>query len=120
MRLLTIPPIFSLMLVLTPEHQLYAAYSGSIQETLLQATKQADEVFTLPFHQKADILISVVYPPLDIDLYQSQKPIEHGKMALKGKWDPDSGYALSSRAWARGLSISDVADREPGKGQSFT
>jgi lactate racemase len=82
-RLLTIPPTFSLMLVLTPEHQLYAAYSGSIEETLVQAARKADEVFTLPFQQKADILISVVYPPLDIDLYQSQKPIEHGKMALK-------------------------------------
>jgi nickel-dependent lactate racemase len=71
------------MLVLTPEHQFYAAYSGSIQETLVQAAQKADEVFTIPFEQKADIIISVVYPPLDIDLYQSQKPIEHGKMALK-------------------------------------
>jgi nickel-dependent lactate racemase len=83
LRLLTIPPIFSLMLVLTPEHQLYSAYSGSIQETLVAAALKADEVFSLPFQKKADVLISVVYPPLDIDLYQSQKPIEHGKMALK-------------------------------------
>ncbi|MHB8842859.1 MAG: nickel-dependent lactate racemase family protein [Candidatus Aquicultor sp.] len=83
MHLLTIPPIFSLMLVLTPEHQLYAAYSGSMEETLIKAAQKADEVFTLSFQQKADILISVVYPPLDIDLYQSQKAIEHGKMALK-------------------------------------
>ena len=83
LRLLPVPPIFSLMLVLTPEHQLYAAYSGSIQETLKAAAQKADEVFTLPFQEKADILVSVVYPPLDIDLYQSQKPIEHGKMALK-------------------------------------
>ena len=83
LRLLPVPPIFSLMLVLTPEHRLYAAYSGSIQETLTAAAQKADEVFSLPFQNKADILISVVFPPLDIDLYQSQKPIEHGKMALK-------------------------------------
>jgi lactate racemase len=83
LRLLTIPPIFSLMLVLTPKHQLYSAHCGSIQKTLIQAVQKADEVFTIPFQGKADILISVVYPPLDIDLYQSQKPIEHGKMALK-------------------------------------
>jgi nickel-dependent lactate racemase len=83
LRLLPVPPIFSLMLVLTPEHQLYAAYSGTIRETLNAAAQKADEVFTLPFQEKADILISVVFPPLDIDLYQSQKPIEHGKMALK-------------------------------------
>jgi lactate racemase len=81
--LLPVPPIFSLMLVLTPKHQLYAAYSGSIHETLTAGALKADEVFSIPFQQKADIVISVVYPPLDIDLYQSQKPIEHGKMALK-------------------------------------
>ncbi len=83
LRLMPVPPIFSLMLVLTPEHQLYAAFSGSIQKTLMASAQKADEVFTLPFQNKADILISVALPPLDIDLYQSQKPIEHGKMALK-------------------------------------
>jgi len=83
LRLLPVPPIFSLMLVLTPEQQLYAAFSGSIQKTLTASAQKADEVFTLPFQTKADILISVAFPPLDIDLYQSQKPIEHGKMALK-------------------------------------
>ncbi|MBA4395461.1 MAG: general glycosylation pathway protein, partial [Desulfobacca sp.] len=83
LHLLPVPPIFSLMLVLTPSHQLVAAFSGSIQETLLLAAQKADEVFTLPFQEKADILISVAMPPMDIDLYQSQKPIEHGKLALK-------------------------------------
>ena len=83
LRLLSIPPIFSLMLVLNPDHDLVAAYGGSMQETLRLAAHKADEVFTLPFREKADILISVALPPLDIDLYQSQKPIEHGKMALK-------------------------------------
>ncbi|MFH0787782.1 MAG: nickel-dependent lactate racemase [Pseudomonadota bacterium] len=83
LHLLPVPPIFSLMLVLTPGHQLAAAFSGSIQETLRVAAHKADEVFSLPFQEKADILISVAFPPLDIDLYQSQKPIEHGKMALK-------------------------------------
>jgi nickel-dependent lactate racemase len=83
LQLLTMPPIFSLMLVLTAENDLYAAYSGSLKETLRPAALKADEVFAVPFKEKADILISVVFPPLDIDLYQCQKPIEHGKMALK-------------------------------------
>ena len=81
--LLLRPPIFSLMLVLTPAHRLVAAYAGSIRETLVRAAEKADEHFTVPFKEKADILISVAQPPLDLDLYQSQKPIEHGKMALK-------------------------------------
>ncbi len=32
LRLLSIPPIFSLMLVLTPEHDLFAAYGGSMRK----------------------------------------------------------------------------------------
>jgi nickel-dependent lactate racemase len=83
LRLLSVPPIFSLMLTLNPAHQPVAAFGGSMQETLLGAAEKADEVFTIPFEEKADILISVVLPPMDLNLYQSQKPIEHGKMALK-------------------------------------
>ena len=105
LRLLTIPPIFSIMLVLTPEHQLYAAYSGSILETLAQAAQQADEVFTIPFQQKADILISVVLPPLDLDLYQSQKPIEHGKIALK-----DDGILILVMPCPQGPGPADFQD----------
>jgi lactate racemase len=105
LRLLTIPPIFSMMLVLTPEHQLYAAYSGSILETLAQSAQQADEVFTIPFQQKADILISVVLPPLDLDLYQSQKPIEHGKIALK-----DDGILILVMPCPQGPGPADFQD----------
>jgi lactate racemase len=83
LQLLPVPPIFSLEMVLTPAHQLAAAFSGSIRKTLRSAAQTADAVFTIPFQEKADILVSVVRPPMDIDLYQSQKPIEHGKMALK-------------------------------------
>jgi lactate racemase len=83
LKLLLMPPIFSLMLVLTPDHRLYSAYAGSLDETLVRASRKADEVFAVPFREKADIVVSVAQPPLDIDLYQSQKPIEHGKMALK-------------------------------------
>jgi nickel-dependent lactate racemase len=81
--LLTVPPVFSIMLVLTPRRDLYAAFAGSLRQTLLRAAEKADEVYTVPFRQKGDVVIAVVFPPLDRDLYQSQKPIEHAKMALK-------------------------------------
>ena len=83
LRLMTVPPVYSLMLILTPGHEPYAALAGSIQQTMILGAEKADEVFTIPFKEKSDILIAVARPPLDLDLYQSQKPIEHGKMALK-------------------------------------
>jgi lactate racemase len=83
LRLMPVPPVFSIMVVLTPGHEPYEAFAGSMQQTLIEGARKADEVFTVPFREKADVLISVARPPLDLDLYQSQKPIEHGKMALK-------------------------------------
>jgi lactate racemase len=83
LRLMPVPPVYSLMLVLTPGHEPYAAFAGSMKQTMILGAEKADEVFTIPFRNRADILVSVARPPLDLDLYQSQKPIEHGKMALK-------------------------------------
>jgi nickel-dependent lactate racemase len=80
---LTVPPIFSLQLVLTPTHELFGAFAGTLTRSFLDAALRAAEVFSIPFQEKADILIAVARPPLDLDLYQSQKPIEHGKLALK-------------------------------------
>lgn len=80
---LTVPPVFSIQLVLTPEHELSKAFAGSLSRSFLEATPKADEVFSVPFREKADILVAVALPPMDLDLYQSQKPIEHGKLALK-------------------------------------
>ena len=83
LRFLTVPPIFSVQLVLTPTHDVAAVFAGSLLKSFLEATRRADEIFTVPFREKADILVSVAQPPMDLDLYQSQKPIEHGKLALK-------------------------------------
>ncbi len=83
LQYLTVPPIFSIQLVLTPEHNLFGAFAGTLTRSFLDAVLKAEEVFSVPFREKADILISVALPPLDLDLYQSQKPIEHGKQALK-------------------------------------
>lgn len=83
LQYLTMPPIFSIQLVLTPDHEVAGVYGGSLLKSFLAATRQADEVFTVPFREKSDILVSVALPPMDLDLYQSQKPIEHGKLALK-------------------------------------
>ena len=83
LQYLTVPPIFSLQLVLTPEHELFGAFAGTLTRSFLDAVLKAEEAFSVPFREKSDILIAVARPPLDLDLYQSQKPIEHGKLALK-------------------------------------
>ncbi|MEW6188335.1 MAG: nickel-dependent lactate racemase [Thermodesulfobacteriota bacterium] len=105
LQLLTMPPVFSLMLVQTAENDLYAAYGGSLQQTLFPAARKADEIYAIPFTEKADILVSVVFPPLDLDLYQCQKPIEHGKMALK-----EDGILILVMACPQGPGPKDFQD----------
>jgi lactate racemase len=75
--------IFSIMTVLDKHHQVYAACSGHIHDSFHAAIHRANEVFCAPLEEKADIVVSVVKFPQDIDLYQAQKGIDNAKLALK-------------------------------------
>lgn len=75
--------IFSIMTVLDKHHHVYAASSGHIHDSFTDAVLRANEVFAAPLEQKADIVISVVKFPQDIDLYQAQKGTENAKLALR-------------------------------------
>jgi nickel-dependent lactate racemase len=75
--------IFSIMAVLDRHQNIYATTAGHIKDSFHAAIDKANEVFAVKIKEKADIVVSVAPYPMDIDLYQSQKAIENGKMALK-------------------------------------
>lgn len=75
--------IFAIMTVLDRDHNIYAATAGHIHDSFVAAIAKANEVFSVPIKQKADIVVSVAPFPMDIDLYQSQKALDNGKLALK-------------------------------------
>jgi nickel-dependent lactate racemase len=75
--------IFSIMTVLDKHHRVYAACCGHIHDSFHAAIERANEVFAAPLEEKADIVVSVVKFPQDIDLYQAQKGIDNAKLALK-------------------------------------
>lgn len=75
--------IFSIMTVLDKHHQVYATCAGHINDSFTAAIDRANEVFSAPLKEKADIVVSVVKFPQDIDLYQAQKGIDNAKLALK-------------------------------------
>jgi len=74
--------IFSIQLVMTTEHQISFTSSGNIVTSFNNAVQHALKTYACPVPFKADILIAVVSPPLDIDLYQAHKAIENVKPAL--------------------------------------
>jgi nickel-dependent lactate racemase len=75
--------IFSIMTVLDKHHRLYATTAGHINDSFFAAVERAKEVFAVKINERVDIVVTVARFPMDIDLYQSQKALEHGKLALK-------------------------------------
>ncbi len=75
--------IFCIMTVLDRQHRIYAATAGGVNESFHAAIDRALEVFSIEIPAKADVVVAVAPYPMDVDLYQSQKALENGKMALK-------------------------------------
>lgn len=75
--------IFSIQTVLDGERRLYGVTCGHIHKSFYAAIDKAKEVFCVRVPGKADIVVSVAPYPMDIDLYQSQKALDNGKLALK-------------------------------------
>ncbi len=74
--------IFAIMTVLDSDHDICAVTAGDLSDSFYAGIDKADEVFCVNIPQKADIVISVAPYPMDIDLYQSQKALDNGKLAL--------------------------------------
>lgn len=75
--------IFSIQMVLDRHQNIYRVASGDLNGAFSKAVKWANEVFSVPIPEKADVVISVAPYPMDVDLYQSQKALDNGKWALK-------------------------------------
>ena len=74
--------VFAIMTVLDSDHDICAVRAGDLSDSFYAGIDKADEVFCVNIPQKADIVISVAPYPMDIDLYQSQKALDNGKLAL--------------------------------------
>jgi nickel-dependent lactate racemase len=77
--------IFSIQTVLAGDHQIYAVTAGDLHESFTTAITYANKVFCVPLEQKGNIVLSAAPYPMDIDLYQSQKALDNGKLALQDK-----------------------------------
>jgi nickel-dependent lactate racemase len=76
-------PVFSVMTVLDKEQGVAAVTAGDLMASFYKAVETARKIFCVTVPSKADIVVSVAKFPMDIDLYQSQKAIDNGAVALK-------------------------------------
>jgi nickel-dependent lactate racemase len=75
--------VFSIQTVLTGEHKIYAVTAGDLHKSFDAAIDYSNQIFCVPLKQKGNIVITVAPYPMDIDLYQSQKALDNGKLALE-------------------------------------
>jgi len=76
-------PVFSLMTVLDKDQRVAAATAGDLMGSFYAAVDIARLIFCVPVRERSDVVVSVAKFPMDIDLYQSQKAIDNGAVALK-------------------------------------
>ncbi|MEO0102694.1 MAG: nickel-dependent lactate racemase [candidate division WOR-3 bacterium] len=76
-------PVFSIQLVIDQKKELRAIKFGELKESFLEGVKRAEEVFCFPIEKLYDVVLAVVQPPYDVDLYQSQKALENAKLGVK-------------------------------------
>jgi nickel-dependent lactate racemase len=106
--------IFSIQLVLNRDHRVSFARSGHIISSFDAAVEHAKEVYVVPVESKADIIIAVATPPMDLDLYQSQKAIESVRLALN-----DQGIVILVSPCRDGIGIRDFYDLLASGGNVF-
>lgn len=74
--------VFAIEMVLDSDHEIYAVTTGNLSKSFYAGIDKAKEVYGVQIPHKADIVISVAPYPMDVDLYQSQKALDNGKLAL--------------------------------------
>ncbi len=75
--------VFSIQTVVTMDGKIYAVTAGDLHSSFEAAIPYANEVFSVPLKHKGNIVLSAASPPLDVNLYQSQKALDNGKLALE-------------------------------------
>ncbi len=75
--------IFSIQAVHNPDRSIAGLFCGDIRESFYRAVKLAEKIFVKEIDDYYDIVLAIMFPPLDIDLYQIQKAFENTKYAVK-------------------------------------
>jgi len=74
---------YGIMTVLDREGRIHAAAAGDLHGTLHAVVPAAERIYAPTVESRERIVVAAVSPPLDLNLYQAQKALEHGILALE-------------------------------------
>lgn len=81
-----LPPhkeIISIQAVLDAHEQLAGLFIGNLDSSFQQAVKLAHELYSYSVERPFDAVLCELLPPLDSNLYQTQKPLENVQAAVR-------------------------------------
>ncbi len=73
---------FSLNLVVAPQGEIVGVYGGDFVAAQRAAVHAARPIFSVPYHDRADVVIANAYPA-DVDFWQASKGIWAGELLVK-------------------------------------
>ncbi|HTW90116.1 MAG TPA: nickel-dependent lactate racemase [bacterium] len=76
-------PVFSIQLTQDRLHNLLSIRFGDLFKSFDEAVADAHQTFAIPVTDKADIVLSVLGPPSNINFYQAQRAVEFARPVLK-------------------------------------
>ena len=83
MALLSEKHMYSIQMVLDHQHRIHMAFAGDLDTSWRAAVEHADGHYVVELSQRYDVVVAAAPYPMDYDLYQSQKALENGSLALK-------------------------------------
>jgi nickel-dependent lactate racemase len=75
--------VFSMQAVLDGDHNIVAVETGHVRDSFEAAVEACNRIYAVPFRETSAIVVAVCGFPMDSNLYQSQKGLEAGKLALE-------------------------------------
>ncbi len=75
--------IYSIQLVLDKDHRVGFAAAGGLDDTFRRAIAVADRQFVLEIERPYEVVVAVAPHPMDCNLYQTNKAIQSGALAVK-------------------------------------
>jgi nickel-dependent lactate racemase len=106
---------WSIQTVLDATDRLAAAFAGDLDKTFDMACDVAQKYYLRTISGAYDIVLSAVYPPLDVNLYQAQKGWELSQSAVK-----DNGALVVSSPCREGVGspfYARLSETFPNKGE---
>ena len=76
-------PVFSVQAVLDRARRLHSLYCGDLVESFARGAEDSRRIYAVPVDRPADIVLSVLGPPYDVNFYQAQRAVEFARPVLK-------------------------------------